>query len=260
MFHRAKKPNPGGVIAEHCCLLFRMTTVQEPSKAWIYCGIPFRPVKGTYSYFRYDTLPPVNTDAFAHLGTLADVQANAEQLDDTLRSPTACYVRVNEDSRIFYRDQQDCVLWRFRPDIGVYVTDGDEDIKNQGDGGDVLCGYTVVASSIAEFFARCAMENGIWFKSAYLDHPDAYASSNSFFASSPLKDAAGLWAALKSKFTTAEATYMLPYYTSYVCSSEPAPRHIAAAAASVPTTASDSVVTSGSVSADELKISFASLL
>ena len=77
-------------------------------------GIPFRLTRGTYSAFSVEGLPTIDTAEFAHLVTIKDVAAASKSIDKTLRSPTSCYVAVSEAEHIFYRDQQDRVLWRFR--------------------------------------------------------------------------------------------------------------------------------------------------
>src|SRR5437016_2190521 len=97
---------------------------QKPRRRmWIYIGVPFRPCPGTYGCFPAASLPPVKTYAFAHLRTLADVASEAHRIDALLMSPTGCRVSVEPETHVFYRDQTDCVVWRFRDDLGVYAVE-----------------------------------------------------------------------------------------------------------------------------------------
>jgi hypothetical protein len=94
---------------------------------------------GTYSEypgesFTNDTLAP-----YSWLGIHVDlardpldiVQEHARLIDQKIKSPTCCYVELSPtidlgdgiQFRMFYRDQQDCVLWALiGPDIIVAMT------------------------------------------------------------------------------------------------------------------------------------------
>lgn len=195
------------------------TTSVSHLNGWISFGIPFRPSRGTYELFDAKTLPPIETKEFNHLKTLADVKGAADFLDEQLQSCTASYVKVDEEAKSFYRDQQDCCVWYFDPLIGVYLTmDVDSSSRRRPtdkdkDDKDTSRSSFIVAHSLAEFFARLKMENDIWHKSAACLHPDAFASYKCLW-DEQVKDPQGLWTTLCEVLTTAEQTYLGDYYRS----------------------------------------------
>ena len=101
---------------------------------WIGFQLPYRACQGTYDV--YSQQPPVNSTPYSKV-TLDNLECLKES-----RSPTACY--VDREGDVFYRDQQDCVLWKLIE--GKVYADDD-----------------LVADSLAEFCARVILENRIWF-------------------------------------------------------------------------------------------------
>ena len=137
----------------------RMATEEKTSrpKAWIGVGgLPGRSKPGdfsTYSVFTYDTLPPVTTpQMFDDVTTLAELKKVLpkwkKQIPQLFNSPTACYFDfAGDEPGVFFRDQQDCVVWCL-----------DEKTGEVFDAGSGYC----VASSLAEFLTRILLENVAW--------------------------------------------------------------------------------------------------
>ena len=78
------------------------------------------------------------------------------QLWKLFESVTACYVSISEpDSNtgriVFYRDQQDCILWSVDPSTGKVYDNTDN----------------LVADDVEEFWARMWIENQLWRLYAY---------------------------------------------------------------------------------------------
>ena len=189
-------------------------TKLPPAVKWIYFGLPFRAAFGTYRQFDWvPDLPPEETKLFSHLISLVDVEIEKEWLDHILQSPTSCHVQVDFVSGVFYRDQQDCVLWAFDPlDVGgVYVyeppnTPSGGASSDEDDFDDHQPPPMTVATTLAEFFGRIHLENRLWHKIASCSHPDAFASHSSL-GKTPLTDPHGLWTAFSASLAESELTY-----------------------------------------------------
>lgn len=123
-----------------------MTTI-NPTK-WTYIPIPHRDAGlfTTYKTWNYSDMPEVEIfEPFKKFVTVQDIQENLLILHNVIRSPTSCYFSV--EGNVFYRDQQDCIIWSYDSEKGVYTDNGD-----------------IVAKSIPEFLTRIYIENCIWFK------------------------------------------------------------------------------------------------
>lgn len=124
----------------------------EQPTLWIGSGLRNRPTSmfATYGMFDYNKQPPVTIrDKFKDLKTIDDLEANQDWLDSILKSPTACYIEIDRENHIFFRDQQDCVLWTVHPKTGaVHILNQDK---------------TMVAHSVPEFLTRVFIENEIWY-------------------------------------------------------------------------------------------------
>lgn len=59
-------------------------------------------------------------ESFKNIKTLTDLENNLNIIQSDWYSPTACYFDIDHISTIFYRDQQDCVLWAY-DDTGVFM-------------------------------------------------------------------------------------------------------------------------------------------
>lgn len=116
------------------------------TKFWVSHSIPYRSTNGgTYRYFQTLQAPIKIHDKFKDIKTIEDVEKTQQFLQELIKSRTGCYFSFDE-KELFYRDQQDCVKWYYRENIGVYVnSDTDK----------------VVASSIGEFLSRVYMESKI---------------------------------------------------------------------------------------------------
>lgn len=116
---------------------------------WIGVGLPFRPCDGTYGVFEPQQMPAIEIDAkFADLHTVEDVAKNLTMLKAIFNSPTACYFDTDFGNGVFYRDQQDCVLWCISQNGQVMVYQSE----------------MVVARSLPEFLSRVNLENRLWYK------------------------------------------------------------------------------------------------
>jgi hypothetical protein len=132
--------------------------VKEPRNLiWIGVGgLPVRSKEGdfsTYSVFQYDSLPPITTlQMFDDINNLEDLKKalpNLEkQIPQLFDSPTSCYFDLDgEEPGVFFRDQQDCVIWCWDEKTGQVFDSGS--------------GYAV-AASLSEFLTRIVLENVAW--------------------------------------------------------------------------------------------------
>lgn len=70
-------------------------------------------------------------------------------LNDIIKSPTSSYFDIDEESGIFYRDQQDCYIWYLEKDTGYVYIDGDKKMY--------------VAKSLAEFISHIYTDFMTWY-------------------------------------------------------------------------------------------------
>ena len=124
---------------------------------WVYINIPgVRHCGGTYDDYDASILPPIQIDPkFKMIFTLEDVEQYKNKINQLLMSPTACYVVVEQQTNLFYCDQQGCVTWHFDPLIGVYINENPE---------------LIVSKSISEFFTRIFIENALWYGKKNKNH------------------------------------------------------------------------------------------
>jgi hypothetical protein len=108
---------------------------------------------GTYQTY-VGQLPEVDCTKYASIKSLEDLVEHNDLIN--FGSCTACYLDVNLRNKIFYRDQQDCVIWKFESPNVVAYYDVDYGIDKWRRVG-------IVANSLAEFLARIEIENTIWF-------------------------------------------------------------------------------------------------
>lgn len=105
---------------------------------WIWVGFNQNPkTLATYSTDEYKE-HSIN-EKFKNIKSLDDV---TEEIDDIIDSVTSCYVSVDKKTGEFYRDQQDCIIWKFDESNGQVYFDG---IKKE---------KIYVAKSLAEFFSH----------------------------------------------------------------------------------------------------------
>ena len=142
-------------------------------RGWWGVDLPGRPPireLSTYTLYPYDDLPPVVIPpALANIRTIADLARELPDLEDEpdlqylFEPPTSCYFDLSApretqsaprddpdtgsaEEAVFYRDQQDCIVWSLRAADGHVITD---------DGVDV-------AQSLPEFLTRIQIENAVW--------------------------------------------------------------------------------------------------
>nr|QBK88198.1 MAG: hypothetical protein LCMAC202_05600 [Marseillevirus LCMAC202] len=79
---------------------------------------------------------------------------NNSTLWDIVNSPTACYVEISEEEEriVFYRDQQDCLIWSVDPQTGKVYSDVQ---------------LEPVADNVEEFWFRMYTESLLWFMYAW---------------------------------------------------------------------------------------------
>jgi hypothetical protein len=118
---------------------------------WIGIGIPFRPCQGTYGSFS-GSVPPIKTSKYQTIKTLQDLQRSIDQKQIDIESSTACYFDLDPKTGVFYRDQQDCVIWKLTENGQVDAITEDNEV--------IEC----VADSLPEFLNRIEIENHIWFQ------------------------------------------------------------------------------------------------
>jgi len=123
------------------------------SRKWTWFGVNIDKTKfQTYDEVEYKE-HPINR-MFKDIETLADIKKNLKFLCQTIYSPTSSYFNVDENTKIFYRDQQDCILWAFDEETGyVYVYDYEDITTRQ------YC-----AKSLAEFISHIYDDALDWFE------------------------------------------------------------------------------------------------
>lgn len=122
---------------------------QSPT-IWFGIGFGGRPCEGTYDCYEYKSLPPVTfKKEFESIKTFSDIEENFDLLEGMNDSPTACYFDLHHKKKIFYRDQQDCILWALNDHNQVYSYPDENDI---------------VADSLPEFLTRIYIESKLWEK------------------------------------------------------------------------------------------------
>jgi len=126
---------------------------------WVWCGIniPFRNVtniSSTYQMNKYDFLPQIQIcedfKDVMDIESLVDFLHLNQNKDRYLfQSPTSCFFEIVRESepKIFYADQQGCVLWGIDEQGRVVIDNGD-----------------IVAKTLPEFLTRIELENAIWYK------------------------------------------------------------------------------------------------
>lgn len=128
---------------------------------WVYVGnMPHRGNDGfcTYATCSYQAVPKLTDEMltpFSHLKTYKDLKTFGDEgLEKMMyRSPTDCYVKLNDRTQMFYMDSQGCVGWYVNSDGTVGTKPNNPE--------------SVVAGSIAECLTRIDMENRIWMEKVY---------------------------------------------------------------------------------------------
>ena len=146
-----------------------MTDSKDEVCVWIGVELPGRPcMGGTYTVYDYNKQPPVKVlDELKDVTTVDGIRkwmdANTETLAFVKQSPTACFFDLStnptythhpgDQSYVFFRDQQDCVVWFVEEKTGrVHIEDRHSKPR------------AYVAQSVGEFICRLALENSIWYK------------------------------------------------------------------------------------------------
>ena len=145
-----------------------MSTKSEPRTVWCFSINGLRELRGVYSTSTYSKFPIPDVRTMVKLigdyswaqGLKINVGKNPWEtfkqnpiLWQLVKSPTSCYVDISHDEEtgqtIFYRDQQDCIVWYVDPQTGkVYsYTDGD----------------TPIADDVEEFWLRQYIEATLWY-------------------------------------------------------------------------------------------------
>ncbi len=89
----------------------------------------------------------------ADIKTPADLQEVLKTLEHR-GSPTSCHFEFDNNDPVFYRDQQDCILWAFDAETGrVYIHD-ESDTSTR----------VFVAKDLKSFVSRIFDENADWWE------------------------------------------------------------------------------------------------
>lgn len=113
---------------------------------WVWIGIG---KTSTYEKYPYN-VHPIH-EQFKNIKTIQNVQDNITELDQIISSPTACYFNFQEND-VFYRDQQDCVIWACDNQGCVYIKNDYQPYLKQ-----------YVAHSIPEFLSHIYDDNLQWY-------------------------------------------------------------------------------------------------
>jgi hypothetical protein len=146
------------------------------SYIWYGISLPGRESDELYQSLSYASLPSIKIyPDYAAIHTLDDLKV--EFCDDMLVkiprqsrrfSAWPCHFDVNKETGVFYRDQQDCVVWSLGDDLAVYADDA-----------------KCVANTLPEFLSRLRIEADIFIKTMayvpltadeqdYVDHYKTY--------------------------------------------------------------------------------------
>jgi hypothetical protein len=188
---------------------------------WVGFGIPFRFAQGTYELSLQNDFPVVDSTPYAHFKTIEDVKAHANELEAKIVSPTACCFKFSQPN-MFYTDSQGCVAWEFVDDkVYAFFPAGEDKTR------------LLVASSLAEFFARLYMECSIFTASLkdltvenYDDEKQVKTSSSILFdfmhSWGPddvptVPQAKHIWKTLIPKiFSGEQIQYLEPFYRQFI--------------------------------------------
>jgi hypothetical protein len=125
------------------------------SYIWYGIKLPGREADQLYQTLCYASLPSIKIYAdYADIHTIDDlkVEFSDDMLVDRPRlsrrfNGWPCHFDVNKETGVFYRDQQDCVVWSLGDDLAVYADDG-----------------KCVANTLPEFLSRLKIEGDIFTK------------------------------------------------------------------------------------------------
>ena len=123
---------------------------------WYGNRLPFRDTVGNYERWPYETLPPCPKEhEFTRFRTISDLKEEYQKKDCCLpmNSPNSAYFDFDDERNIFYRDQQDCVIWCL-DDKGVYIYGTNK---------------VYVAQSLGEFLWRIRVEDACWYRYRYTE-------------------------------------------------------------------------------------------
>lgn len=126
---------------------------------WVTYGLPGIIMNdfSTYEIIDKDKLPEITINP--KYEKYKDLHVLSED-PPFIQSPTACKIKINLTEKSFYHDQQDCVIWYFDPEIGVYIDENPN---------------IVVSKSLEEFLSRIDLESRVWYgktgpeESKYID-------------------------------------------------------------------------------------------
>jgi hypothetical protein len=105
---------------------------------------------GTYTTLNYDDIPDIEVlPEFENIKTLEDIDKNQEMLNWVIRSPTGRFFSIDYETKVFYRDKKDRVIWA---------------VNEHGQVHDVDDKSVILEDTIPRFLSRIHMENNIWYK------------------------------------------------------------------------------------------------
>jgi hypothetical protein len=126
--------------------------LQMTREVWAWYAIGYDPLS-TYTKVDYCDQDFHIWPELADIKTPADLQEVLKTLEHR-GSPTSCYFEFDNNDPIFYRDQQDCILWAFDAETGkVYIHD-ESDTSTR----------VFVAKDLKSFVSRIFDENAKWWE------------------------------------------------------------------------------------------------
>jgi hypothetical protein len=133
-------------------------------------------------------LPPIDSSKYKMIQTIQDITNYQYLIDfDTVRP---CHIDVDINTGQFYQDQEEGVAWKYLN--GVVIAYDSENILGK------------VANSLPEFFARCEMENNIWFSMRHMDASDG--------GWTEIDDKEDVWQVAKKVLNQHQIKYLYSYY------------------------------------------------
>lgn len=110
---------------------------------WV--GVPFEfdISNGTYEVYKYKEHQI--KDKYKNITSLESLKAELRKIN--IDSPTACYFDVDIKTGMFYRDQQDCIIWFLEKETGYVKTERER----------------YVAKSLPEFLSHIEDDSIKWY-------------------------------------------------------------------------------------------------
>jgi len=131
--------------------------MSNQAEIWKWVGVSSSNEFGTYNTRDYIAHPIKNT--YKNIHTISDLKSFLQGCPEDamiLTSPTSCYFDF-DNGPVFYRDQQDCVVWALDDVSGRVYIPPDEDNQSR----------RYVAANLGEFLSHIEDDHAYWFNNDF---------------------------------------------------------------------------------------------